>query len=46
MSMYCSTCRAGAVIISAEEPRPLGVLCDPCHGNDQALHGDRPQRAT
>lgn len=38
----CLTCRAGTVLITAEEPGPLGVFCDPCHGNDQALQEDRP----
>lgn len=42
MCLPCYTCRTGAVIIDAEEPGPLGVFRDPRHGNDQALHGDRP----
>lgn len=40
----CSTCWEWAVIILAEKPGPLGVFCDPCHGNDQTLHGDRPHK--
>lgn len=38
----CITCRAGTVIINAEEPCPLCVFRDSCQGNDQSLHGDRP----
>lgn len=41
----CSTCRAGAVIVDAEEPGPLGVFGDPRHSDDQALHGDGPHGA-
>lgn len=44
-SLYISgTCWEWAVIILAEEPGPSGVFCDPCHGNDQTLHGDRPHK--